>query len=207
MFHPDAIVETKMNNSRLCKATSKIELDGNQYYILMDTAADNPNIIRELSRLKKVAADKKNVLIVDIHSFEYVLLSFEHLIEWVFAEEDELKNKREALIKARELLVEMISIGATAEKLTEMKTIFPYATNHNSEQISGELLLAITRNTGFETDKKRLGECFINSCCEWSVRQNDDICGLNESRLTAEEKKKELLEYSVLKTALAKVGL
>ncbi|MBR6223021.1 MAG: hypothetical protein IKQ71_06255 [Lachnospiraceae bacterium] len=144
---------------------------------------------------------------VDIHSFEYVLLSFEHLIEWVFAEEDELKNKREALIKARELLVEMISIGATAEKLTEMKTIFPYATNHNSEQISGELLLAITRNTGFETDKKRLGECFINSCCEWSVRQNDDICGLNESRLTAEEKKKELLEYSVLKTALAKVGL
>ena len=33
------------------------------------------------------------------------------------------------------------------------------------------MLFAITRNTGFETDKGTLGACFTVDCCDWSERQ------------------------------------
>ena len=173
----------------------------------MDTVADNPNIIRELARLGKITAEKKNVTLVNVHSFEFALLSFEHLISWVFAEPDELKEKRADLLRARELILKMSVPGAATDTLTELKSVFPYVSNHNSEQISAELLFRITRNTGFETDKRHLGACFIRRCCEWYDRQTDDICGLDERRISADEKKKQLIEYTVLKVAFEKAGL
>ena len=60
--------------------------------------------------------------------------------------------------------------------------------SHNIEQLSARLLFDITRNTGFEVSKKNIGECWINSCCEWKSRQNDDICGLDNRRIDIREK-------------------
>ena len=68
-----------------------------------------------------------------------------------------------------------------------------------SEQIAAKLLLAITRNTGFETDKGHLGECFVVNCCEWNNRQTDDICGLDNNKITEAEKAGILVERSILK--------
>ena len=59
---------------------------------------------------------------------------------------------------------------------------------YNSEKISAKLLNMITRNTGFETDKSKVGPCFITECCEWENRQADDICGLDNKRLSISEK-------------------
>ncbi len=55
--------------------------------------------------------------------------------------------------------------------------------------------------------KGRIGDCFSVDCCEWIQREVDDICGLNDKRITADEKIKELFEYSVLKDSFAKAGL
>jgi hypothetical protein len=38
----------------------------------------------------------------------------------------------------------------------------------NTEQLSAKRLLEITRNTGFETTKGKLGDCFIVDQCEWT---------------------------------------
>ena len=97
-LYPDITVESKKNNSRLRTAVGQIEDDGNEYYIMMDAAADNLDVLRENQALRKNAAGKANVHLILIHSFEFVLLSFRLLDQWVFAAQDELREKRRDLL-------------------------------------------------------------------------------------------------------------
>lgn len=78
---------------------------------------------------------------------------------------------------------------------------------HNIEQLSAKLLFDLTRNTGFEVSKGVIGECWIKSCCEWEERQEDDICGLDNSRLSVFDKMKRIYMESSLKLQFSKVGL
>ena len=87
------------------------------------------------------------------------------------------------------------------------KETFAEYESKNSEQIAAKLLFEITRNTGFETDKSQVGDCFINSCCEWTERQSNDLCGLDSHRISAGEKAKLLVVRSALKAAFEGVGL
>ena len=66
-LYKDYTVESKKNNSELCKAVSKLAEDENKYYILMDNAIDNPDVLREAQRLYIALKDKKNVFAVKIH--------------------------------------------------------------------------------------------------------------------------------------------
>lgn len=206
-LYPDITVETKESNSRLRKAASKIQADGNEYYILMDVAMDNPDVIRETKKLKEDAAGKDNIHLIKLHSFEYALLSFELLEQWVFADVHPLKDDRQDLLRARALFIERMSSQGDTADLAAFKAAFDRYEKKNSEQIAASLLRDITRNTGFQTDKTGLGECFINDCCTWKLRQNDDLCGLDSHRITADEKAKLLVDRSALKAAFEGVGL
>ena len=44
---------------------------------------------------------KKNVYLLDIICFEYILLEFTELIEWIYAPDDEFLRKRARTIAAR----------------------------------------------------------------------------------------------------------
>ena len=69
-----------------------------------------------------------------------------------------------------------------------------------SELVRAEKLLYRSGGTHF-------GDCFINTCCEWLERKSDDICGLDSHRISASEKARLLVDYSVLKEAFERVGL
>lgn len=206
-LYKDYIVESKKNNSELCRAVSKLEGDENRYYILMDNAIDNPDVLRETQRLYVSLKNKKNVAIIKIHSFEFVLLSFHMLEDWIFAQEDELKEKRAKLIELKNLFVSIICDGGNGEKLASLKEELEVAESFNTEQLSARILYEITRNTGFETSKSKIGDCFMVNCCDWNERKEDDICGLDDKRITSEEKIRTIYEYSVLKDSFAKAGL
>jgi len=199
-------VESKKNNSGLRKAVNNLNDNKNQYYILVDSAVDNPDVLREVKRIKTDISGKNNVKMISIHSFEFSLLSFQYLENWVFAEKDQLKTDREKQLNARKLFIDLVTNMNDPEKLNQFKMFYGYSENKNSEQISAKLLFEITRNTGFETDKSKIGECFVKSCCEYSSR-NDDICGLDNCRLSSEEKIKQIIDNSVIKNALSEVGL
>ena len=210
IFHellPDVLVETKKGNTGLRKAAGRIAYDENQYYIIMDSAVDNADVLRENRCLRDVVHGKDNVHIVSLHSFEFALLSFAYLEQWVFAEKDKLKEKRKDLLQKRSLFVELLSDICDCEALLTFKEVFKDFSEKNSEQIAAKLLHEITRNTGFETDKAKLGECFVVSCCEWANRQSEDICGLDTIRLISGEKAKLLVEHSVLKKVFERSGL
>ncbi|WP_044974391.1 hypothetical protein [Ruminococcus sp. HUN007] len=188
-LYPDIILESKINNSELIKAVKSLQDNENKYIIILDNSFDNSQIVSEHKYLRNLIKSKENVFLVNVICFEYILLEFEYLTQWVFAPDDELRVKREKALLARKELVSAISSGNMNYKT--FREIIDYDQNidsHNIEQLSARLLFDITRNTGFEVSKKNIGECWINSCCEWKSRQNDDICGLDNRRIDIREK-------------------
>lgn len=204
---PEIKVETKKTNTGLRKPAGKITSDGNTYYILMDSATDNPDVLRENLQLNKVVKGKANVRIIKLHSFEFALLSFDLLEQWIFAEKDHLRDKRQKYLDARALLIKIQLTLGEGTDLEKLKNLTGQSDNKNTEQIAAKILFEITRNTGFETSKGKLGRCFVNNCCEWDERQKDDICGLDDNRISANKKAELLVNRSILKDAFDRAGL
>lgn len=82
-------VESKKNNSELVKAVQALTDENNRYVILYDNSFDNPQLYEEQRYLKKAVQTKKNVFLMDVICFEYILLEFDKLIEWIYAPEDD----------------------------------------------------------------------------------------------------------------------
>lgn len=188
-LYPEIVVESKKNNSELVKAVKVLEDNENRYVIVFDNSFDNPQVAMEQKMLRKYVKVKNNVLLMDIICFEYILLEFKDLVEWIYAIDDEFLTKRKNAIVAREKLVKTIQNGELNYKgIREIIEYNENIDNYNVEQLSAKILFDLTRNTGFEVSKSNIGECWIKSCCEWGQRMPDDICGLDTSRLQLKEK-------------------
>lgn len=202
-LYKDMVVESKGNISDLCKALRNVD-DNHKYYLCIDNAVDNPEVMREIQRIYYYIGNKDNVKLVNVYSFEFALLSFAKLEEWVFAANDELKESRRNLLAQKNLVVEAISSGMESNNLSIINEMIQ---NANVEQFCAKLLFEITRNTGFATTKGQLGNCFWVDCCTWSGKKDDDICGLETNYLSQKEKIKDIVRFSVIKDALTKAGL
>ena len=205
---PGVIVESKKNNSELIKAVKNLLDETNKYIILYDNSFDNLQVYQEQKELKKYVDEKNNIFMMDIICFEYLLLEFDKLIDWIYAPEDEFLTKRKHVIDAREKLVETIQSGDLNYK--QVKEILEYDAKldeHNIEQLSAKILFDLTRNTGFEVSKGRIGDCWIQSCCDWYNRQENDICGLESIRLSVKDKMKQIYMGTSLNNEFLNVGL
>lgn len=205
---PDVIVESKKNNSELVKAVKNLSDKENRYIIVFDNSFDNAQVYMEMRVLKNAAALRDNVFLLNFICFEYILLEFDKLIDWIYAVDDEFRVKRASVIVARQKLVEALNAGdVDYKKIQEMLEYDKNLENHNIEQISAKLLFDLTRNTGFEISKGNIGACWIKSCCDWMERQADDICGLDNQRLSSAEKMKAIYLGTSLHREFSKIGL
>lgn len=205
---PNIIVESKNNNSELIKAVKNLKDTSHKYIIIYDNSFDNIQIVSEIKKLKEYVHQKENVFLLDIICFEYILLEFKELINWIYAENDEFKQKRQHIIEARNSLVNAISSKKYDYK--QIEEVMKYDKNineHNIEQLSAKILYELTRNTGFEVKKGAIGDCWIKSCCLWKQREENDLCGLDEKRISVLEKMKKIYEETSLKEQLNKVGI
>lgn len=205
---PEVIVESKMNNRELVKAVKGLTDKENSYIIALDNSFDNVQIYMEQKILKEAANKRDNVFLLDFICFEYILLEFNKLIDWIYAPEDEFREKRAAAIVAREKLVQIISSGEMNYKIVQ--EILDYDSNldnHNIEQLSAKLLLDLTKNTGFAVSKGNLGECWRQNCCEWTDRQEDDICGLDQTKLSLSDKMKCIYSGTSIQREFERVGV
>lgn len=188
---PEVIVESKTNNRELVKAVKGLTDKENRYIIALDNSFDNVQIYMEQKIMKEAADIRDNVFLLNLICFEYTLLEFDKLIDWIYAPEDEFREKRAGAITAREKLVNIIKSGEMNYKaIQEIIDYDSNLNNHNIEQLSAKLLFDLTRNTGFEVSKGDLGECWRQNCCEWADRQADDICGLDQTKFTLKDKMK-----------------
>lgn len=201
-------MESKRNNRELVKAVKGLTDRKNRYIIAFDNSFDNVQIYMEQKILKEASEKRENVFLLDLICFEYTLLEFDQLIDWIYAPEDEFREKRAGAVMAREKLVQIIRSGKMDYKA--IREIIDYdknLDNHNIEQLSAKLLFDLTRNTGFEVSKGKLGECWRKNCCEWKGRQEDDICGLDQRKLTLQDKMKCIYSGTSLCRKLEKIGL
>ena len=109
---------------------------------------------------------------------------------------------------AREKLVYAIKNGEYNYK--DIREVIEYnerIENYNIEQLCAKILFDLTRNTGFEVSKGNIGECWIKSCCEWQTQMDDDVCGLDNSKLQLRDKMKRIYEGTSLVTQFQNVGL
>lgn len=90
---------------------------------------------------------------IKIHSFELTLLSFRKLEEWVFAEVDELKEKRKYLLDAGKSLVKILLNGGDAGMLADLRESLKYPGQMNTEQISARLLLKSPVTPGLKRER------------------------------------------------------
>lgn len=158
--------------------------------------------------LKQYADKKENVALMDIICFEYILLEFRNIVAWIYAPDDEFLKKRAGAVSAREKLLSSIENGIKDYKdIKEIVAYDEHIAEHNIEQLSAKLLFDLTRNTGFEISKGKIGDCWIKSCCEWHARKEDDICGLDHSRLSMYDKMKSIYEGTCLKEQFHEAGL
>lgn len=201
-LYPYIIVESKQNNIGLLKAVKqlvKADSSEDKYIIAMDEAFDNDQVIREMRALKRAISGSNNIYVLRLISFEYILLSFTELLDWIYAENDEFRMKREIEINAREAVLAAIERDRDYKSLAELKRFSADINNYNIEQLISKLLFRLTRNTGFEVSKGMLGECWRSDCCGYSAREPDDLCGLDARRLSLMDKAKTIYEYSILK--------
>lgn len=204
---PGVIVESKRNNSELVKAVRKLDDRTNRYIIVFDNAFDNVQLYMEQHILEKAAASKDNVFLLRQVCFEYTLLEFTYLLDWIYAADDEFRRARAGAIAARNGLVNVLHSGeCDYRKLREVILYDPNHTSHNIEQLSAKLLFDLTRNTGFEVSKGKIGDCWTRSCCEWRERQDNDLCGLDENRLSLHEKMQTIYRETSLHTEFAEIG-
>lgn len=205
---PDIVVESKGNSSELVKAVKNLMDTENRYVIVLDNSFDNLQAVMERKLLKQYAEGKENIILMDIICFEYILLEFRYLINWIYASNDEFLEKRAGAISAREKLVHSVKTGNMNYKIIKEITEYDkHIGEHNIEQLVSKLLFDLTRNTGFEVSKGSIGECWIKSCCEWKKRMNNDICGLDFNRLSVYDKMKSIYEGTCLREQFHTAGL
>lgn len=205
---PDVEVESKKNNSELVKAVKNLDDTDNKYVVVFDNSFDNLQVTMEQKLLKQYVDKKENVILMNIICFEYILLEFKNLVDWIYASDDEFLEKRAGAIAAREKLVNSIENGNMNYKdIKELIEYDAYIEEHNIEQVASRLLFSLTRNTGFEVSKGKIGSCWIKSCCGWNERKDDDICGLDYRRLSIYDKMKNIYEGTCLKKQFHEVGL
>lgn len=129
-------------------------------------------------------------------------------MKWIYAPNDEFLKKRVKVIDAREKLVNTIENGELNYKdIREIVEYNEHINSYNVEQLSAKILFDLTRNTGFEISKGSIGECWIKSCCEWKGRMEDDICGLDNSRLKVTDKMKQIYRETSLIKQFQNIGL
>lgn len=205
---PDVEVVSKKNNSELVKAVMNLDDTNNQYVIVFDHSFDNLQVVMELKLLSHYADQKENVAMMDIICFEYILLEFKNLINWIYAADDEYLEKRAGAIAAREKLINSINNGMMNYKdIKEIVAYIKHTGEYNIEQLATKLLFDLTRNTGFEVSKGSIGDCWIKSCCEWIDREENDVCGLDHNRLSIYDKMKNIYEGTCLKEQFLTAGL
>lgn len=122
--------------------------------------------------------------------------------------DDEFLVKRADAIAARNKLVKALKAGMFDYKtLQEVADYDKHLDKHNIEQLAAKLLFDLTRNTGFEVSKGKIGDCWLRSCCEWTGRREDDICGLDSRRLSIDAKMKSIYTGTSLSAEFGKFGL
>ena len=184
LFNEELNVESKGSNQGILDAISQISIkEDDTYYIAFDYVTDNQDVRNKYRLLRSFASRfDKHIVILDMICFEYLILSFDRLIEWTGTGKKDKIKMREDILNA------MSGHNVDLSKIQDKKTLqYMYGFKRiSTERIMKALINELTENEMWSVNGDHMGECWYKDCCV-SVHQDNLRCG-NPDIKTGEEK-------------------
>lgn len=182
-------------NQNLLDFVSSVTFNRRDIYIIfMDFVYDNPRVLQIYSELKEITYKKSNVVVADLLSFEYLILSFKYFENWI--KPLVVTNKYKYLCEVRRELLRCVNdmeLPIRYPLLVEyMKYSFPSRNivTITTEQLATHLLSDFTSSLkgDFSITKKHLGSCWTCNCCDKYTKDLVKKCSHAENKKTGKEK-------------------
>ena len=202
-FNNELVVESKESNQGLLDAVSDVDVNGEDiYYIAFDYVVDNQDI-RNKYRMLKSIADKAEgkIIILDMICFEYLILSFDKLVEWTgTGKTDKIKIREEVLaaVENHRINLAKISDEKTLQYIAGFK-------RYSTERVMKSLVGEFTQNEKWSVKGALMGECWYKDCC---VSEHPDSlrCGKPEIEY-GDEKMKMLIQSECVQEVIRKAKI
>lgn len=193
LFFNDAlVVESKESNQGLLDALAEIDMkEDDKYYISFDYVVDNQDIRNKYRLLRKYEAKSDNcIVILDMICFEYLVLAFDKLVEWIgTGKKDKVKMRMEILetIENHHINLSKIQDEKTLKYLAGFKRFY---TERVMKSLAGEL----TENERWSIKGKEMGECWHKDCC---ISEHKDSIRCGQPNIKSGNMKMRMLIQSV----------
>lgn len=157
------IVESKGSNQGVLDAVEQlVPKEGDTYYIAFDYVVDNQDVRNKYRLLRSCAQKYKDqIVLLDLICFEYLILAFDHLVEWTGTGKQDKIQMRENILEAIEhhkINIEMIRDEKTIQYI---KSFQRFSTERLLKALVGEL----TQNEKWSVKGTEMGECWYKDCC------------------------------------------
>lgn len=162
-FEDEFIVEGKGSNQGLLDAVLDLEIRADdKYYIAFDYVVDNQDIRNKYRVLKSIEKSSEGKLIIlDMICFEYLILTFDKLVEWTgIGKEDKVKIREEVLAAVENHRIDLSQIDD--EKALQYIAGFK---RYSTERVMKSLVGEFTQNEKWSVKGSLMGECWYKNCC------------------------------------------
>ena len=202
-FDDGLVVESKGSNQGILDALSDLELENDdRYYIAFDYVVDNQDIRNKYRMLKTIEEKSEwKIIILDMISFEYLILALETLVEWTgIGKTDKIKIREEVLAAVENHRINLSKIND--EKALQYIAGFK---RYSTERVMKSLVGEFTQNEKWSVKGELMGECWYQDCC---VSEHPDSlrCGRPEVE-NGDEKIRMLIQSAEVQRVIGKVGL
>lgn len=205
----NADIQAFNGNQRLCNYLEVVEFNiQDKYYIFIDKVTDNHLALQYYKKAKKITKKHPNVKLINLLSFEYLLLKFKYFVEWTrpvayIQLYDECIQVRKEMIHCIETNQSWINNDIIVNFIIKRKQI--NINNQNwqrelcfisSEKVVTTIINAMTNGgtTEFGVSKTNLGRCWHQDCCYKykNSKVGNKKCRMYRYKKTSRDKAKNL---------------
>ena len=163
MFSGELVVESKGSNQGILDAVRTLEpAETDLYYLAFDIVYDNMDVVNKLLELQKLAAKHPGqIIILDMICFEYIIFSFNKLIEWTGSGHKDAVDMRSHILQAvsgHRIDIEAISDEKTKRYLMGFK-------RYSTEKVIKSMTYMLTDGDEWSVKGEKMGNCWCKDCC------------------------------------------
>lgn len=200
LFDNKLKVESKNSNQGILDAVRKLVPEsGDIYYIAFDQVYDNMDVVNKFIELQHLTAKyPKQIILLDMICFEYIILSFYKLIKWTGRGNQTSIRFREEILNALQdhrININQIKDQSTLNYLMGFK-------NFSTERVIKSLTNNLTDTDEWSVRGNLMGDCWYKNCC---VLGNPDKKRCHVDKNMGRDKIMEILEDKEMQHIIEKI--
>ena len=200
LFDNKLKVESKNSNQGILDAVRKLVPEsGDIYYIAFDQVYDNMDVVNKFIELQHLAAKyPKQIILLDMICFEYIILSFYKLIKWTGRGNQTSIRFREEILNALQdhrININQIKDQSTLNYLMGFKKF-------STERVIKSLTNNLTDTDDWSVRGNLMGDCWHKNCCALA---NSDKKRCHVDKNMGRDKIMEILEDKEMQHIIEKI--